>query len=105
MALLERMARFCSEHKARLIVVDIPSMPGPYRFASSIPERMRERLAASGIEVIDSRALLGALDGAAEFHVAHGHHHISELTHALIGARLGERIVPRAHAQQARLGQ
>ena len=104
LALLERMGRFCHERNIRLIVVDIPARPGPYRFEASIPERMRNQLAASGIEVLDSRDLLGALDGAAEFHVPNGHNHISELTHALIGARLGERIAPRAHAQQAKLG-
>ena len=47
--------------------------------------------------------LLGELDGAAEFHVPHGHNHISELTHALIAKQLGEKIAPRAHAQQAKL--
>ena len=103
-ALLERMGRFCAERNVRLIVVDIPSMPGAHRFETSIPERMRERLAAAGIEVLDSRALLGELDGAAEFHVPHGHNHISELTHALIGVRLGEKIAPRAQALQAKLG-
>jgi hypothetical protein len=102
--LLERMQRFCNDRGIRLIVVDIPSRTGTHRFDSSIPERMRLQLASSNIEVLDSRALLGAFDGAAEFHVQHGHNHISELTHALIGARLGERIVPRAHAQQAQLG-
>ena len=35
---------------------------------------------------------MGELDGAAELHVAHGHNHISELTHALIGIELGRRI-------------
>ena len=104
-ALLERMSRFCSERKIRLILVDIPSMPAPHRFESSIPERMRAQLAAAGIEVLDSRALLGGLDGAAEFHVPHGHNHISELTHALIGVRLGELIAPRAQALQAKYGQ
>lgn len=103
-ALLERMGRFCAERNVRLIVVDIPSMPGAHRFETSIPERMRERLAVAGIEVLDSRALLGELDGAAEFHVPHGHNHISELTHALIGVRLGEKIAPRAQALQAKLG-
>ena len=103
--LLERMSRFCGEKKIRLILIDIPSMPARYRIESSIPERMRAQLAAANIEVLDSRTLLGALDGAAEFHVPHGHNHISELTHALIGVRLGELIAPRAQALQAKLGQ
>ena len=101
--LLERMSRFCNDRGIRLIVVDIPAMPAPYRFESSIPERMRQQLAAAGIEVLASETLLTQLDGAAEFHVPHGHNHISELTHALIGVKLGEKIAPRVHAQQARL--
>jgi hypothetical protein len=103
-ALLERMGRFCAERKVRLIVVDIPAMPAPHRFEPSIPEAMRRRLAAANIEVLDSPSLLGAFDGAAEFHVPHGHNHISELTHALIGVRLGEKIAPRMQALQAKLG-
>ena len=103
-ALLERMSRFCAERRIRLIVVDIPAMPGPNRFESSIPETMRNQLAAANVEVLDARTLLGELDGAAEFHVPHGHNHISELTHALIGVRLGEKIAPRMQALQAKLG-
>ncbi len=101
--LLERMSRFCSERRIRLIVVDIPTMPASYRFESSLPERMRQQLAQAGIDVIDSQALLGELAGAAEFHLPHGHNHISEITHAMIGVRLGEKIAPRVQAQQARL--
>ena len=102
--LLERMNRFCKERNVRMIVVDIPTMPAQYHFESSVPDRMRQQLADAGIELIDSHALLDNLDGAAEFHVPHGHNHISELTHSLIGVRLGERITPRVQAQQARLG-
>lgn len=103
-ALLERMGRFCAERRIRMIVVDIPAMPAPHRFEASLPEAVRNQLAAANIEVLDSRALLGELDGAAEFHVPHGHNHISELTHALIGVRLGEKLAPRMQALQAKLG-
>jgi hypothetical protein len=103
-ALLERMDRFCKERNVRLIVVDIPAMPAPYRFESSLPELMRNRLAAANVEVLDARSLLGELDGAAEFHVPHGNNHISQLTHAMIGVRLGEKIAPRMQALQAKYG-
>ena len=33
-----------------------------------------------------------------------GHNHISELTHAMIGVKLGEKIAPRVQALQAKLG-
>ena len=95
LALLRRMQRFCAERGIRLIVVDIPERPGPHRFASSVPQKMREAFALGGIDFIDSRQILEDLDGAAEFHLPNGHQHISALTHALIGAQVGRRIVGR----------
>lgn len=92
-ALLERMQRFCDARGIRLIVVDIPARPGPHRFASSVPPLMKKMLAEKKIEVLYSDTVLGGLEGAAEFHRPHGNQHISELTHALIGAKLGSLIV------------
>lgn len=92
-ALIQRMHRFCTERGIRLIVVDIPSFPGPYRYQSSLPPALLESLAASNIEYISSTDLLGKYDGAAEIHVPHGHHHISEFTHALIGTGIGHRLI------------
>jgi GDSL-like lipase/acylhydrolase family protein len=93
-ALLERMQRFCAERGIRLIVADIPTRGEPHRFGSSLPPALRARLDAAGIEYLPSEAVLAAADGAAEFHVAHGHHHISEFTHALIGVEIGRRLLP-----------
>ena len=86
-ALIERMAAFCQAHAIRFIVVDIPRTSGPYRIADSLPEGL-----LPGIEVVSSRELLAPFDGAVELHRPHGHQHISEFTHALIGAELGRRI-------------
>lgn len=94
-ALIERMQRFCAERAIRLIVVDIPSRPGPHRFASSLPPELMERLQAAGVEHVSSQALLRDFDGAAGMHVPHGHYHISELTHTLIGVELGRRLAAR----------
>lgn len=86
-ALVRRMSDFCRGHAIRLLVVDIPRFKDPYGMIASLPAG---RL--PGIEVVDSRALFGGLDGAVELHVPHGHRHISELAHALIGVELGRRI-------------
>jgi nucleotide-binding universal stress UspA family protein len=91
-ALLERMQRWCAERRIRLIVVDIPSVAGAHRFETSLPDELRRSLDAAGIEVLDSRTVLAGFDGAAEFHVPHGHNHISEFTHTMIGVKLGEAI-------------
>jgi lysophospholipase L1-like esterase len=89
LALLERMHEFCRARGMRLIVVDIPQPTSPYRWKESIS------LSQPGLEVVASRELLGPFEGAAEAHLPHGHNHISEFTHALIGAELGRRILER----------
>ena len=95
-ALLERMQRFCAERGIRFLVADIPTRGEPHRYGSSLPGALRARFDAAGIEYLPSEAVLAAADGAAAFHVAHGHHHISEFTHALIGLEIGRRLLPAA---------
>ena len=85
-ALIERMRGFCESRGMRFIVVDIPRRMAPYRAAQSIPAGLKA-------ETIASSELLAPFQDAAEMHVAHGHNHISEFTHALIGVALGKRIL------------
>jgi len=92
-ALVARMQRYCEERGIRFILVDIPARTAPQRFAASLPDEMRRALGAARVEMLDSREMLAEFDGAADLHVAGGHHHISELTHALIGVELGRRIL------------
>lgn len=87
-ALLERMQRFCESRGMRLIVADIPRTGAPYEALSSLPQTL-----PAGLETLSSESVLGELNGAALLHVPHGHRHISELTHALLGAALGRRIL------------
>jgi hypothetical protein len=94
-ALIARMQRYCTEHGIRLIVVDIPQQSKPYRFAESLPPAALKALSEMHTEYLGSRVLLEDFDGAAEMHVLHGHNHISEFTHALIGVELGRRIMQR----------
>jgi hypothetical protein len=76
-------------------VVDIPTYEGRHRFGSSLPPALRERLDAAHVDYVKSEVLLKGFDGIAEIHVAGGTHHISELTHALIGIEVGRRIPER----------
>lgn len=92
-ALIERMQRFCAEHRIRFILVDIPYMSGRYRYASAVPRELLERLAAVRIEYIASQPLLQKFDGVAEIHAPHGDHHITEYTHTLIGTEIGQRLL------------
>ena len=93
------MQRFCVNQGIRFIVVDIPTMPKPYHYASSLSPALRKRLDAAHVEYISSESLLQKFDGMAEMHVPHGYHHISEFTHILIGMEIGHRmLVSRAKA-------
>ena len=92
-ALLVRMRRFCTDKGIRFIVADIPARRGPFRIESSVPPALRSRLAAAGVELIASESLFQPFDGVVQMHVGHGHQHISEFTHALIGAELGRRAL------------
>ena len=88
-ALVERMQRFCEANGIRFIVVDIPQAVSPYKFQQSVAFEKRD------LELVSSIELLKPFEGAAEVHLPHGHNHISEFTHALIGAELGRRILER----------
>ena len=88
-ALIERMRDFCRRHGIGLIVVDIPRPAADGAIVPSLSAQV-----VPGVELVQSGELLREFDGAAELHVGHGHRHISELTHALIGIELGRRIFP-----------
>lgn len=99
-ALIERMQRFCAEHGARFIVVDIPLRTGLEAIASSLPPAMAARLAREGIELIPSEALLGRFAGGPQMHVPHGDQHISEFTHSLIGVEIAQRVLAARTVQE-----
>ena len=84
-ALVERMQAFCLRRGIRFIVVDIPQRNAPYKFEKSVAFK-------TDAELLDTTRLLAPYAGAVEAHLEHGHNHISEFTHALIGAELGRRI-------------
>lgn len=93
LALVRRMNEACRACGARLIILDTPKPRLPHSFTPSIPPALRNGIRQAGVDLILSTDVLSNLDGAAEFHVAHGHHHISELTHTLFGAALGQCIL------------
>jgi hypothetical protein len=92
-ALIERMHRFCEARGIRFILIDIPHENAPYRYESSLPSALIERLNKARIEYISSESLLEKFDGAAEMHRLHGDHHITEFTHTLIGVEIGRRLI------------
>ncbi len=59
-------------------------------FVQSVPEG-----GFGQAELVRSKALFAAYEGAAELHVPRGHRHISEFAHAVIAAELGRRLLGR----------
>jgi hypothetical protein len=93
LAIIRQMNRVCREQGARLIVLDIPKPDLPHTFLPSIPPALRTGIQNLGVDVIGSMDVLSGLNGVAEIHVAHGHRHISELTHSLFAIALGQRML------------
>jgi hypothetical protein len=95
--LLERMHEICTQRGIRFIVVDIPVLgEQPFTYLSSVPPELAQRLAAAEIELVSSHDLLREFEGKAGLHVEHGHRHISEFTHTMIGVEIGRRLAASA---------
>ena len=90
--LIERMYRFCRNNGLIFITLDIPQPDELRGFKSSIPVDLVDDFKRSSDVLIRSEELLSRYRHVAEFHVAHGQHHISELTHTLVGCRGGRTI-------------
>jgi lysophospholipase L1-like esterase len=94
-ALVARMQLVCHSHGIRFIVVDIPLRLAGGGFATSVPPALALAFEKAGVEFISAAELFpGGPSGPV--HVAHGHFHISEFTHGVIGAKLGDRLRPLA---------
>ena len=90
--LLERMFHVCRERDITLIILDLPTTRG-VGFASSIPTTMMEEVRAHSDAVLLSEDVLGEYRGLVEIHMPHGHRHISEFTHLMMGVRAGREIL------------
>lgn len=84
--LIERMYDFCKENKYYFIILNIPGTKGPMKEESFLHDN-------SADIVLDGNTILSDYSGVVELHVPHGHRHISEFTHLLIGQSLATRIM------------
>jgi hypothetical protein len=95
--LIERMYRLCKERGTLFVVLDVPQYGDPGEFSTSIPSDLQEEFARNSDALIRSEQILSPYRHLAEFHVPHGQHHISELSHMLLGvaaAQTIERLAP-----------
>ena len=87
-ALLTRMYRFCQDRDIKLIVVDIPRIPAH----SSLPPSIQDKVSDSNVARIDGASLMRDYAGIAEIHLPHGHRHISEFAHVMLGVAAAKQI-------------
>jgi hypothetical protein len=86
-ALIKRMYEFCHEHNIKLIIVDIPGI-----VKIREPFLLLQTAVNYSDVYIASRLALSNYIGVAELHVPHGHKHISEFTHTILGTAIAEKI-------------
>lgn len=91
--LLARMHAFCRERGIPLIVVDIPRpLDGP-DFRASVPPELVDRFRANSDRFISSDEALDRFRGVAQFHVPHGHRHISDFSHMILALEIEKAVV------------
>jgi lysophospholipase L1-like esterase len=90
--LIKRMHDFCYKNNIKLIIIDIPRIAGENGIKSSFPSSLLPTIVNHSDAYIISDSLFGDYAGVAEFHVPHGHRHISEFTHTLLGVAVAKKI-------------
>lgn len=89
MRLIERMYKYCEEHKILFIILDIPQRSKGREIRSSVPPTLVERMRSNSHSFIYSKEVLQGHSNVTEFHLPHGAH-ISELTHFLLGVAIAK---------------
>lgn len=92
-ALLKRMFAFCQKNNIKLIILDIPRRTEKNMIKNSIPELLFKTMQNFNDAYIPSESLLSDYTGVAEIHRPHGHKHISEFTHILLGVSAAKEII------------
>jgi lysophospholipase L1-like esterase len=92
-AIFQRMFEVCHRHNAKLIVLDIPQLDnGGPQSRPSVTGPVVQTVEQFSDAYIASDSLLADYQGVMELHVAHGHRHIAEFTHGVLGVAVAKRI-------------
>ena len=92
-SILERLYKFCSDNDIKLVIIDVPSKDAQGRLTSSFPSSLLSSARDNSDAYVDSIDLLLDYSGVAELHLPHGHRHISEFTHTVIGTDTAKKII------------
>lgn len=91
-ALIKRMYNFCHQNNIKLIIIDIPQITEGKRIRTSFSASLFQTIINYSDGYVASDSLLADYAGVAELHVPHGHRHISEFTHTLLGVSVAKII-------------
>ena len=93
LALIKRMHEFCRRSGIAFILVDIPRRTPSGSIATSFDSTMYKGIDDFSDYHVLSDHLLGDYSGVVEIHRPHGHHHIADFAHAMIGVSAGRHIL------------
>ena len=91
-ALIQRMYKFCYKNNIKLIIIDIPTIAEKKQIKTSFSDSLYRNITNYSDGCIFSDSLLAEYIGVAEIHKPHGHLHISEFTHTLLGVAAAKKI-------------
>lgn len=86
--LLKRMNRFCRERDIDFILLEIPRENGKPSLEQVTYDKIEDELEI----FVDGEKLLRPYRGLTDLNAPHGHHHISEYAHLIIGVDLGKQV-------------
>lgn len=90
------MYKFCKNNGIRLIILDIPQIYEDI-FKSSIPFQLDDIIKNNSDIFIPCDEVLNDINDVAKIFVPHGHRHISEFTHLLLGIAVAKEILTHHH--------
>lgn len=90
--IVQKIYEICRSNSIELIIIDIPEALEEGGIKSSIPPELRSDFERNSDILISGEEIVQMYEGLAELHLPHGHHHISELTHMLLGVEAARGI-------------
>jgi lysophospholipase L1-like esterase len=92
-AIFQRLYEVCHKNNAKLIILDIPQLDkGGPETRTSVSGPLLKTVEQFSDAYIASDSLLADYQGVTELHVAHGHRHISEFAHSVLGVAVAKQI-------------
>jgi len=83
--LIERMYQFCKQHDIKLIILDIPQVHNQNQSYTSLTPNLLKTVSHNSDKYFTTDMLFSDYNGIVQLNVPHGHRHISEFTHAILG--------------------